>query len=152
MVPPDQPGEPMIFGRAHRRRIRRAGAGCAADPKGGVVVGLVQVNAAGYYQPWEPDEAWNPRHFGFGVTDESGTVVVRTIRPAYYGEEYGAPDEPAHVHYSVQSNGALLRASEFFFADDPRLVGDKRRDAEATRAPIACGLAALPISRRMQRS
>ncbi|MCP3904326.1 MAG: hypothetical protein GY715_11910 [Planctomycetes bacterium] len=138
MVGPDEPGEPMILTvrivAGHREPpeaieppVRRAGVG----------VGLVHVNAVGYYQPWTKNESWNPRQFGFALTDETGTVVVRTIRPGYYAPEYEAPDEPAHVHYNVEQNGVLLRASEFFFEDDPRLAGDARREAEAQRAPIA---------------
>lgn len=103
----------------------------------GVMITLVHVDAAGYYQEWTPNEDWNPRHFGVAQTDDTGTVVARTILPGYYGAKYEAPDEPRHIHYNVEYNGALLRASEFYFDDDPRLVGDVRREAERNRVPIA---------------
>ena len=108
-----------------------------AVQRAGLVVGLVHVDSAGYYQPWTKNERWNPRQFGFAVTDEKGTVVVRTIRPGYYAPEYEAPQEPAHVHYDVEQDGDLLRAAEFFFEDDPRLVGETRREAAEQRVPIA---------------
>lgn len=139
MVRTDEPGEPMVL----RVRVVAAEASeppIAADPaeaQAGVLVGIVHVDAAGYYQPWPDEQDWNPRLFGFAMTDETGTVTVRTIRPSYYAPEYEAPDEPRHVHYNIEHDGALLRASEFFFDDDPRLTGDARSEAEARGVPIA---------------
>ena len=135
MVRPDEPGEPMVLTvRIVSGRDESPGPAAPPAVRKGIVVGIVHVNAAGYYQPWTKNEDWNPRHFGFAVTDETGTVVVRTIRPGYYAPEYEAPNEPAHVHYDIEYKGEILRASEFFFEDDPRLVADGR---DADGQPIA---------------
>ncbi|NNM25903.1 MAG: hypothetical protein HKO59_07935 [Phycisphaerales bacterium] len=132
MASPATPGEPMVL------TVRIVGA--RVEPplvRAGVVVGIVHVDADGHYQPWKPELDWNPRHFGFAVTDESGTAVVRTVRPGYYASEYDAPDEPRHVHYNIEQDGRLLRASEFFFEDDPRLTAERRREAADAGIPIA---------------
>ncbi len=100
-------------------------------------VGIVHTDPSGYYQPYAANQDWNPRHFAFGVTDESGVLVVRTVRPGYYAPEYEAPDEPRHMHYTIDVGGVLLRASEFYFNDDPRLHGEVRRHAEEGWNPIA---------------
>lgn len=138
MVSPDAAGEPMVL-------TVRVVAGQSDPPvpvepafsREGVIVGLVHVNDAGYYNPTDRDASWNPRLFGFAVTDGSGTIVVRTIRPGYYAPEHDSMAEPAHAHYTIEYNGNPLRASEFFFSDDPRLTEATRREAERMRVPIA---------------
>lgn len=138
MTGPEAPGEPMILTvRVVGSRTEPPTAAEPAIVRPGVLVGIVQVDAAGYYQPWTGADDWNPRHFGFGVTDEAGAFVVRTVRPGYYAPEYNSPDEPAHMHYNIERRGTLLRASEFFFDDDPRLTGEARRRAEDEAIPIA---------------
>jgi len=138
MVRNDEPGEPMVLTilivGGHREPP------LAVEPpfaKSGVVVGLVQVNDAGHYRSPDEGQDWNPRHFGFGVTNGTGAIVIHTVRPGYYAPEYGAPEEPSHAHYNVEDNGVLLRASEFFFEDDPRLTSEVRQRAERNRVPIA---------------
>lgn len=91
------------------------------------------------YQPSDLDQkliSWNPRLFGFCLTDADGFVFVRTIPPAHYHTHYDA-EEPAHIHFTLTKEGYRTWGGELFFDDDPRVNQEVRAELNQVGTPIA---------------
>jgi protocatechuate 3,4-dioxygenase, beta subunit len=122
-------------------------------PVGGTMVEMWQSNAAGrYIHPNDDDHApVDPNFYGAArvLTDESGAIEIRTIRPG----AYPVPDSnrwwrPPHIHFSVWGKVWLSRLVTQMFFPGETLNGQDRilnaiPDARA-RERLICR--ALPTS------
>jgi protocatechuate 3,4-dioxygenase beta subunit len=72
------------------------------------------------------------RLFGYAVTDTSGTIEIRTIRPGGY------PDStfPEHVHVRITCSDKRSFGAEIWFDDDPRVDRAAREEAARDRISI----------------
>ena len=111
-------------------------------PIGGTMVEMWQANAAGrYIHPNDDDHAPVDANF-YGaarvLTDESGVVEIRTIKPG----GYPVPDSghwwrPPHIHFSVWGRVWLSRlVTQMFFPGEPLNAAGPHpeRDPERRRA------------------
>ena len=122
-------------------------------PVGGTVVEMWQANAAGrYIHPNDDDHAPVDANF-YGaarvVTDQSGAVEIRTLKPG----AYPVPDSnhwwrPPHIHFSVWGKVWLSRlVTQVFFPGEPLNPQDRILGAipgAAARESLVCR--ALPTS------
>jgi protocatechuate 3,4-dioxygenase beta subunit len=78
-----------------------------------------------------------PRLRGVAVTDEHGRFEFRTVRPAAY------PDgsEPAHVHVGVMAPAHHARYLDYWFAGDPLITQQRRREAAGNPNTVVVRLA-----------
>lgn len=100
-------------------------------PVGGTMVEMWQANAAGRYtHPNDDDHApVDPNFYGAArvLTDESGAVEIRTIKPG----GYPVPDSghwwrPPHIHFSVWGKVWLSRlVTQMFFPGEPLNAEDR---------------------------
>jgi protocatechuate 3,4-dioxygenase beta subunit len=122
-------------------------------PVGGTMVEMWQANAAGrYIHPNDDDHApIDPHFYGAArvLTDESGTVEIRTVKPG----AYPVPDSnhwwrPPHIHFSVWGKLWLSRlVTQMFFPAEPLNAADRILNAipsAAARESLICR--ALPTS------
>jgi protocatechuate 3,4-dioxygenase beta subunit/putative intracellular protease/amidase len=117
----DEPGEPLVVTGVVR--------GDGGQPLPGALVYVYHTDARGYYSPGKADREPTPRLFAYLRTDAQGRYEYRTIRPASYPNT----QVPQHVHYEVTADGYKDCHTEFFFADDPKMTGKNREQAEAAR-------------------
>jgi protocatechuate 3,4-dioxygenase beta subunit len=95
------------------------------SPVGGAMVEMWQANAAGRYaHPNDTDHApLDPRFDGAArvVTDESGSIEFRTIKPGGYPvPNSGRWWRPPHIHFSVWGRSFLSRmVTQMFFPGEP---------------------------------
>ena len=124
-----------------------------ASPVPGSIVEMWQANAAGrYIHPNDTDHApIDPNFYGAAraLTDESGTIEIRTIKPA----GYPVPDSnrwwrPPHIHFSVWGKLWLSRlVTQMFFPGEPLNAHDRillAIDSAAAREQLVCR--ALPTT------
>jgi protocatechuate 3,4-dioxygenase beta subunit len=115
-----EPGEPVTI----RMHLEDADG----RPATGVLVYLYQTSARGGYAAdaahvrANSGDTRHARLFGYVVSDSSGTIVVRTIRPGGYPRS----DLPQHVHIFFERDGHAAGGTELLFADDPRLTAAMR--------------------------
>jgi protocatechuate 3,4-dioxygenase beta subunit len=100
-------------------------------PMAGTMVEMWQANAAGrYIHPNDDDHApIDPNFQGAArvLTDESGKVEIRTVRPgAYPVPDTGHWWRPPHIHFSVWGRVWLSRlVTQMFFPGDPFNAEDR---------------------------
>jgi protocatechuate 3,4-dioxygenase beta subunit len=114
-------------------------------PVGGTMVEMWQANAAGRYtHPNDDDHApVDPNFYGAAraLTDESGALEIRTIKPG----AYPVPDSnhwwrPPHIHFSVWGKVWLSRlVTQVFFPGEPLNAEDRILNA----IPSAAGRESL---------
>lgn len=123
------------------------------SPVGGAMVEMWQANAAGRYaHPNDSEHAPLDPHFTGAarvVTDESGRIEFRTIKPG----GYPVPDSqrwwrPPHLHFSLWGRSFLSRmVTQMFFPGEPLNAQDRIllavASADAREALVA---RALPTS------
>ena len=118
IAPPAEPGE------------RLAIAGTVYQPDGvtpapDVTIFVYHTDAKGHYN--SPDDALNPRLYGWVRTDKQGRYDFRTIKPAPYPQV----TTPAHIHVHVYGPGRPeWFIPEFWFDGDP-LIPSGDRDLPA---------------------
>ena len=123
------------------------------SPVNGAMVEMWQANAAGRYtHPNDNDHApVDPNFHGAArvLTDESGAVEIRTVKPA----AYPVPDSnrwwrPPHIHFSVWGKVWLARlVTQMFFPGESLNDGDRILNAvpgAAAREQLVCR--ALPTT------
>jgi protocatechuate 3,4-dioxygenase beta subunit len=94
------------------------------SPVSGAMVEMWQANAAGrYIHPNDTDHApMDPNFYGAArvLTDEAGTIVIRTVKPgAYPVPNSGGWWRPPHIHFSVWGKVWLSRlVTQMFFPGD----------------------------------
>jgi len=116
-------------------------------PVGGTMVEMWQANAAGRYtHPNDDDHApVDPNFYGAArvLTDESGAVEIRTIKPG----AYPVPDSnrwwrPPHIHFSVWGKVWLSRlVTQMFFPGELLNAQDRILNAipsAAARESLVC--------------
>jgi protocatechuate 3,4-dioxygenase beta subunit len=122
-------------------------------PVGGTMVEMWQSNAAGRYtHPNDDDHApVDPNFYGAArvLTDESGAIEIRTIKPgAYPVPDSGHWWRPPHIHFSVWGKVWLSRlVTQMFFPGEPLNAEDRILNAipsAAAREQLVCR--ALPTS------
>ena len=126
-----------IAGQGDRRalgqliHVRLAVVDQDGSPVGGAMVEMWQANAAGRYaHPIDTDHApLDPRFEGAArvVTDESGRVEFRTIKPGGYPvPNSGRWWRPPHLHFSVWGRSFLSRlVTQMFFPGDALNAQDR---------------------------
>lgn len=108
LVPPDEPGEPLVFvGRV----VDRSGR-----PVAGALVYAFHTDRRGLYSEGGMDES-NPRLFGYLRTGADGRFELRTIRPGHYPDQ----EEPVeqHIHFEIEAEGFAKKIDRLGFRDDP---------------------------------
>ena len=73
------------------------------------------------------------RLFGYLRTDEKGGFELETIRP----HSYPNSSLPQHIHLEVFTRDDRVLITELLFDDDPKLVGETRRQSEGAGFYIA---------------
>ena len=115
IVPASEPGERLVM------------SGTVYDTDGvtpapGITIFVYHTDAKGHYN--SPDDALNPRLYGWVRTDKDGRYEFRTIRPAPYPQV----TTPAHVHVHVYGPGRPeWFIPEYFFEGDA-LIPARDRD------------------------
>lgn len=116
-------------------------------PVGGTMVEMWQANAAGrYIHPNDDDHApVDPNFYGAArvLTDESGAVEIRTIKPGAYPVPHSDHWwRPPHIHFSVWGKVWLSRlVTQMFFPGEPLNAEDRILNAvpsAAARASLVC--------------
>jgi len=122
-------------------------------PVGGTMVEMWQANAAGrYIHPNDDDHApVDPNFYGAArvLTDESGAIEIRTIKPgAYPVPDSGHWWRPPHIHFSVWGKVWLSRlVTQMFFPGETLNAEDRILNAipdAAARESLVCR--ALPTT------
>ena len=98
-------------------------------PIAGALVYAFHTDAKGEYGGGGAGE---PRLFGYVLTDAKGVARLHSIRPVSHPEN----ENPQHIHLTLGAAGYVETGSEIFFADDPNLTAENRREVEG-RAVIA---------------
>jgi protocatechuate 3,4-dioxygenase beta subunit len=118
IVPASEPGERLVV------------SGTVYDTDGvtpvpAITIFVYHTDAKGHYN--SPDDALNPRLYGWVSTDKDGRYEFRTIRPAPYPQV----TTPAHIHVHVYGPGRPeWFIPEYFFEGDP-LIPARDRDLPA---------------------
>jgi hydroxyquinol 1,2-dioxygenase len=123
------PGEPCFVSTS----VKTA----SGEPLAGVTVDVWQADTEGYYDvqssEWSADNMSLRARF---VTDESGLLTFRTVKPRYYpvptdgtvGRMLEAmhrhPMRPAHIHFMAQKEGYDALITHIFLEGDPYLDSD----------------------------
>lgn len=122
LVPPGEPGEPLIV----EGRVLSS----TEQPVAGVPVYLYHTDIHGYYSAGGKDErnpgARNSRLRGDLKTDAEGRYQFRTIKPGQYP---GSSGPPAHIHYEITPGQQPMQAFELIFEGDSRLTAEIRQRA-----------------------
>jgi hydroxyquinol 1,2-dioxygenase len=140
------PGAPVLPGHGADISNDAAGEPCfvstsvkttTGEPLAGVTIDVWQADAEGYYDVQDPD--WSDRDMSLRarfVTDESGTLMFRTVKPRHYpvptdgtvGRMLEAmhrhPMRPAHIHFMAQKDGYDTLITHIFLDGDPYLDSD----------------------------
>jgi protocatechuate 3,4-dioxygenase beta subunit len=128
LVPPDEPGEPLIVSGT----IRDTGG----QPIAGALMYVFHADAKGYYTPDRPMDEPNARLFGYMKTAADGCYQFRTIRPGGYPQ---API-PQHIHMTVTAPGyrdhKCRSTCQLVFEDDPRMTAEWQAWAEKGGNPV----------------
>ena len=118
IVPDSEPGERMVI------------TGTVYEPDGttpapSITIFVYHTDAKGHYN--SPDDALNPRIYGWVRTGADGRYEMRTIRPA----PYPSVTTPAHIHVHVYGPARPeWFIPEYWFEGDP-LIPEKDRDLPA---------------------
>ncbi|MBT8220442.1 MAG: hypothetical protein KJP00_11480 [Bacteroidia bacterium] len=123
MVRPDEPG-PRIFVEV------QVLAELDNQPVPNAKIELVQTDIHGRY--FDENSQWNPRIFGYLITDEDGKCTIHTIHPGRYKDDQGET-VPAHIHFTLEAEGYRTYASEFTFENDTIFI----RDGNDEEFPVA---------------
>ena len=100
---------------------------------------LYQTDSKGWYAADKPHVGGNEgdsRHarlFGYVLTDDKGEMELHTVKPSGYPQS----DLPAHIHIHFEAKGFRTYVTELLFDDDPRLIGEIRRQSEENRFYIS---------------
>lgn len=111
----------------------------SGTPVSNALVYLYQTDSRGWYSADAPHITGNEgdmghaRLFGYVKTNSEGKFVLETVKPSGYPQS----DLPAHIHVHVWADGYRNYVNEFLFDDDPRLVGEIRRQATQNKFQIA---------------
>ncbi len=84
-------------------------------PVSGVLVELIHADYQGRY--FEEQTKWNPRIFGYLITDKNGAVSIETVFPGSYSDAFGVMVSP-HIHFSLEKEGYRTYTSEFVLEMD----------------------------------
>jgi protocatechuate 3,4-dioxygenase beta subunit len=115
IAPPSEAGERLVI------------SGTVYEPDGvtpaaAITIFAYHTDASGHYN--SPDDALNPRLYGWVRTDSDGRYEFRTIRPGPYPQV----TTPAHIHAHVFGPGRPeWFIPEYWFEGDP-LIPAKDRD------------------------
>lgn len=123
------PGEPCF--------ISAKVIGLNGLPLSGALVDVWQADSEGFYDV--QDTRWSNENMSLRarfVTDASGTLTIRTVRPKHYPIPTDGtvghmlevmrrhPMRPAHIHFMVQLPGFDTLVTHIFADDDPYLDSD----------------------------
>ena len=118
IAPPSEAGERLVM------------SGTVYEPDGvtpapAITIFVYHTDARGHYN--SPDDALNPRLYGWVRTGSDGRYEFRTIRPGPYPRGH----DPAHIHVHVFGPGRPeWFIPEYWFEGDP-LIPAKDRDLPA---------------------
>lgn len=118
-----------VEGPADGQRLLLQGRVLQPDgtPLEGATVEIWQTDSQGtYMHPQDPNYGQRDLSFQFygeSLTDGDGVYQFTTIRPGLYG------GRPEHIHFKVKMAGREILTSQFYFADDPRVAGQRIADA-----------------------
>ncbi len=118
IAPDDEPGERIIIsGTVYQSD--------GTTPAEGVIIYAYHTNIEGIY-PKRGNEEGNGKYHGYlrgwMKTDAHGKYEFETIRPAPYHSHGG---EPAHIHYTIQSEEyPEYWLASVWFKDDPRVTDE----------------------------
>ena len=114
LVPPGEPGEPLIVtGTVYRSD--------GETPAAGVTLYAYHTDAEGLYS--ETNDNTRPRLKATLRTDADGRYELRTIKPG----PYPGGGIPAHIHYRVSGEGFSEQRFDLNFDGDPYLSERARK-------------------------
>ncbi len=121
MVPPGEPGEPILV----RGRVVRSPDGA---PIAGAVLEISHTDASGRYEPGEDaGDDDRARLFAFVRSDAEGRFELETIKPAPYP---GASAGAAHFHFVIRADGFRRYGADFRPYDHPRDPAERATSIE----------------------
>jgi protocatechuate 3,4-dioxygenase beta subunit len=128
LVPPDEPGEPLIVSGTVRDTDGK--------PVAGALIYVFHADAKGYYAPARAMDEPNARLFGYMKTGADGRYEFRTIRPGGYPKQ----PIPQHIHMLVTAAGhrdhRCRSTCQLVFADDPRMTAEWHKWAKEGGNPV----------------
>jgi protocatechuate 3,4-dioxygenase beta subunit len=122
----------IVSEREPGKRMIVSGRLLALDGKtarAGVVIGVYQTDARGYYGQSSVSSRLARLH-GWLKSDGQGRYEIRTIRPG----SYPGTANPAHIHFILRAPGGSERADELRFEDDPLVsLAERERSRQVGR-------------------
>jgi protocatechuate 3,4-dioxygenase beta subunit len=118
IAPATEPGTPLVI------RGRAVGTD-GRSPLANAVVFAYHTDRSGLYdRPEAGAHSWRLR--GWARTDAEGRFEFQTIRPG----AYPSSRIPAHVHFTLFTDGGRYHAGELRFEDDPYLTARDRENSK----------------------